>query len=159
MKKYRLKKIQLYETNVSVQSVQCRLTVADSVTGWRAISLLCFVFITDGAGQAGFEGVFLVREGFVDTFLTHRVVIVITVGVHALSQRAYRTLLTMASYSVEEIVIVTNAFGIVGVGAWRLHPHQPGALSACLALLCMTVVLREGLAYTLEERFERNGDE
>lgn len=68
------------------------LTVADRVTGRRALSnqRLDVVF-TDGAGQAGVEGALSVRVGIVLTLLTHRVVIVFAVRVHALTCRAHRT--------------------------------------------------------------------
>lgn len=99
------------------------------------------LLITDGAGQAGVEGAFPVRESIVHALLTHRVVTVFTVCKHALTHRAHRTRLALAGYRVEEEVVVADADGVVGVSAGRLHPHQADTLSAGLALLRETVVL------------------
>lgn len=116
--------------------------MTDRVVGRRAQSQLCLsFFITDGAGKAGFEGAFPVREGIVQTLLTHRVVIVVAVRIHPLSYRANCTGLAVARYCVEEEVVVADAGGVVGVGAGRLQPHQASTLCAWPALLCVTVVL------------------
>lgn len=116
--------------------------MADRVTGRRAHSYLYLsVLVTDGAGQAGFNGAFPVRKGLIHTLLTHRVMVMIAVRVHALSHRTHCAGLAAAGHHIEEVVIVTDALGIVGVSAGRRHAHQAGALSARLALLCVTVVL------------------
>lgn len=119
-----------------------RLTVTDGVTSRCAHSQLGLrFFITDGAGQAGVKGAVPVGVSIVQTLLTHRVVIVLTVSVHALACRAHGAWHTPARYRVEEIVVGADADGVVGVRARRLHPHQAQALGAGPALLCVTVVL------------------
>lgn len=71
--------------------------MAHRVTGWCALSQLFLrVLITDGAGQAGVEGAFPVREGIVHTLLTQRVVVVFAVLEHTLACRAHRTWLAAA---------------------------------------------------------------
>lgn len=119
-----------------------RLTMTDRVTFWCAHSQLYLtVLVTDGAGQAGVEGALPVRVGIVHALLAHRVVFVFAVREHALARRAHRTRHALTGYPVEEKIVVADADGVVGVGAWRLHPHQAEALCACPALLCVTVVL------------------
>ena len=115
--------------------------MTDRVPGGRALSQLCLRFlIADGAGQAGFQGALPVGEGVVDALLAHRVVVVLAVTVHASPQRAHRTRLAAPRDGVEEVVVVADADGVVGVGAGRLQPHQAGALRARAALLCVAVV-------------------
>lgn len=116
--------------------------MTDRVTGRCAHSHLYLSFlITDGAGQARVEGTFPVREGIVQTLLTHGVVIVFAVREHTLACRANRTRLALARHRVEEVVVVADADGVVGVGAGRVHSHQAGTLGAGPALLRVTVVL------------------
>lgn len=116
--------------------------MADRVRDRRALSLLYLSFlITDGAGQAGVEEALLVRVGVVQTLLTHSVMVVFAVCVHTLPHWAHRARLALARYDVKEIVVVTDADGVIQVSAGRLHPHQADALSAGSALLCVTVVL------------------
>lgn len=116
--------------------------MTDRVLGWCALSQLYFnVIITDGAGQAGVKGAFPIRVGIIHALFTHRVVIVFAVRVHTLAFRADRTWLAVAGPRIEEIIVVADADGVVGVGAGRVHPHQASTLSAGPALLCVTVVL------------------
>lgn len=132
--------------NYTYESVYGRLTMTDRVTGRDARSQLCLrAFLTDGAGQAGVKGAFPIREGIVHTLLTHRVVIMFAVRIHALTYGAHRTRLAAAAYHVEEEVVVADTDGVVGVSAGRLHPHQTCTLSARPAHLCVTVVLGVGL--------------
>lgn len=120
--------------------------MADRVTDRRAHGQLYLrLLVTDGAGQAGVQGALPVGVGIVHTLLTHGVVVVLAVREHALARRAHGARLALARYRVEEVVVVADADGVVGVGAGRLHPHQAGALCAGLALLRHTVVLGEGL--------------
>lgn len=119
-----------------------KLTVTDRVAVGRALSQLYLRFlVTDGAGQAGFEVTVPVGECIVEALFADRVVIVFTVSQHALSDRAQCTGLAAAGDFVEEVVVVADADGIVGVGAGSLQPHQAGALSARSALLCVTIIL------------------
>lgn len=136
-----------------------RLTVTDRVTGWRAFSQLCLGFlVTDGAGQAGVEVAVLLRESIVHTFLTHGIVVVFAVTEHTLSRRANRARLALPRHQAEEVVVVADADGVVGVGAGCLHPHQARALSAGPTLLRVAVVLRERLTCGREdEGKERRG--
>ncbi len=98
--------------------------MTDRVTGWCAVSQLYLSFlVTDGAGQAGVEGALPVRERIIYALLTHGVVIVFAVQKHTLAFRAHRARLALPRYRVEEIVVVANADGIIGVGAGRVHPH------------------------------------
>lgn len=127
--------------------------MADRVTGRRAHSLLRLrVLVTDGAGQAGVEGALPVGEGIVHTLLTHRVVFVFAVREHALARRTHRAQLALSGPRVQEVVVVADADGVVGVGAGRLHPHEAGALGAGPALLRVTVDLRVGLTCRREDR-------
>lgn len=121
--------------------------MADGVVGRRAHAQLHLRFlVADGAREAGLQGALPVGEGVVHALLAHRVVVVVAVRVHALPRRAHGARLAAAGDPVEEVVVVAGADGVVGVGAGRLQPHQAGALCARLALLRVTVVLREGLA-------------
>lgn len=130
--------------------------MTDRVTGRRAhIQLYLSVLVTDGAGQAGFEVAFPVRVGIVHTLLTHCVMIVLTVSQYALSHRAQCAGLATAQHRAEEVVVVADTDGIIGVSAGSLQPHQAGALSARSALLCEAIVLREGLTCRWEDRSKR----
>lgn len=139
------KEKRLSHLNCMYESV-CRLTTTDRVTdrGASCVLYLC-LFFTDGAGQAGVKRTFPIRVGRVHTLLTHCVVIMVAVYVHALTHGAHSARLTGTGYCTEEVVVVADADGIVGVGAGRLHPHQTCTHSTRLALLRVTVVLGVGL--------------
>lgn len=123
------------------------LTVTDGVRGGRALGQLGLgLLVADGAGQAGVQGALPVRVGVVHTLLAHRVPVVPAVHIHATARRAHRARLAPARYGVQEVVVVADADGVVGVGAGRLHPHQAGAEGAGGAPLRVAVVPREGLA-------------
>lgn len=129
------------------------LTVTDGVRGGRALGQLGLgLLVADGAGQAGVQGALPVRVGVVQTLLAHRVAVVLAVQIHASARRAHRARLAPTRYGVQEVVVVADADGVVGVGAGRLHPHQAGAERAGRALLRVAVVLREGLTCRAEER-------
>lgn len=132
-----------------------KLTMTDRVAGRRAHSQLYLSFlITDGAGQAGFEGAFPVRVDIVHALLTNRVMIVFTVSQHALSYRAQCTGLAAARHFVEEVVVVADTDGIIGVSAGSLQPHQSSTLSARSTLLCVTIIPWEGLTCKWEDRWK-----
>lgn len=127
--------------------------MADGVRGGRALRQLGLgVLVADGAGQAGVQRAVPVRVGVVQTLLAQRVALILAVREHALAHRAHRARLAAPQHGLEEVVVVADADGIVGVGAGRLHPHQAGAERARPALLRVAVVLREGLACRAEER-------
>lgn len=130
--------------------------MTDRVTCGRALSQLRLrVLITDGTRQTGFEGALSVREGIVHALFAHRVVFMVTVAEHALSYWTDCAVLAAACVVIEEVVVVADAHGIVGVRAGRLQPHQAGTLLARLTLLCVTVVLREGLTCRWRRRKTR----
>lgn len=134
------------------------LTMTDRVAGRRAQSQLYLSFlVTDGAGQAGFEGAFPVRVCIVHALLANRVMIVFTVRQHALSYRAQCTGLAATRHSAEEVVVVADTDGIIGVSAGSLQPHQASTLSARSALLCVTIILREGFTCKKERIGQRDG--
>lgn len=121
--------------------------MADRVAERRAHGQLYLrLLVTDGAGQAGVQGALPVRVRIVHALLAHGVVVVSAVREHALALRAHGAQLALARDGVEEVVVVADADGVVGVGAGLLHPHEAGALGAGLALLGHAVVLGEGLA-------------
>lgn len=122
--------------------------MTDGVRGGRALRQLGLrVLVADGAGQAGVQRAVPVRVGVVHALLAQRVVAVPAVREHALAHRAHRARLAAARHRVEEVVVVADADGVVGVGAGGLHPHQAGAQRARPALLRVAVVHREGLTW------------
>lgn len=126
--------------------------MTDGVRGGRALRQLGLgVLVADGAGQAGVQRALPVRVGVVQTLLAQRVAVVLAVREHALAHRAHRARLAAPRHRVQEVVVVADADGVVGVGAGRLHAHQAGAERARPALLRVAVVLREGLACRAEE--------
>lgn len=121
--------------------------MTEGVRGGRALRQLGLgVLVADGAGQAGVQRALPVRVGVVHTLLAQRVALVLAVQEHALARRAHRARFAAPRHRLEEVVVVADADGIVGVGAGRLHPHQAGAERARPARLRVAVDLREGLA-------------
>lgn len=116
--------------------------MTDRVTTGRTLGQLSLcILVADSAREAGVQGALPLRVGVVQTLLTYCVMVMGAVRIHALSHRAHGAQLTLLSDLAEEKVVVTDADGIVGVGAGRLHAHHACALSTGLALLCVTVVL------------------
>lgn len=122
------------------------LTLANGVTDRSAALQLHIRLLAHCAGQTRVERGFLVREGVIYALLAHRVTVVVTTHQHPLTNGTHRACLAAAHDAVEKEAVVTDADGVVGVGAGRQHPHEFGAGGTHLTFLRVAEVLRERLA-------------
>lgn len=127
-------------------------TLADGVTDRSAALQLHIRLLAHCAGQTRVERGFLVWERVINALLAHRVAVEVTAQQHPLTHRTHRAGLAAACDAAEKEAVVTDADGVVGVGAGRQHAHEIGTGCTRLTFLRVAEVLGERLAWRQTER-------